>query len=88
MVSILRRIYLFFKEEKENLLNLSKYGVLINFNNFIKYERSMEIPIYIIGKFLYIYEMYKNLQVNISGAKHLDYLVYKNKKGVIDYISI
>ena len=48
----------------------------------------MEIPIYIIGKFLYIYEMYKNLQVNISGAKHLDYLVYKNKKGVIDYISI
>ena len=57
MVSILRRIYLFFKEEKENLLNLSKYGVLINFNNFTKYERSMEIPIYIIGKFLGMYEM-------------------------------
>lgn len=90
MVSTLRRrrIYLFFKEQKEDLLNLFKYGVLINFNNFIKYKRSIETLIYITGKFLDMYEIYNNLQVNISGEKHLHYLAYKNKKGVIDYISI
>ena len=82
-----RKIYPFSKEVKEELLNLSKDGLLIDFNNFIKYEKSIEVPIYTIGKFLDMDEMYNNLQANISRAKYSAYLVHKNKKWVIDYIS-
>lgn len=82
-----RKIYPFSKEVKEELLNLSKDGLLIDFNNFLKYERSIEVPIYTIGKFLDMDEMYNDLQAHISRAKYSAYLVHKNKKWVIDYIS-
>ena len=53
----------------------------------MKYEKSIEVPIYTIGKFLDMDEMYNNLQANIRHAKYSAYLVHKNKKWVIDYIS-
>lgn len=82
-----RKIYPFPEEVKEELLNLAKDGLLIDFNNFVKYERSIEVPIYTIGKFVDMDEMYNNLQGNISRAKYSAYLVHKNKKWTIDYIS-
>lgn len=82
-----RKIYPFSNELKEELLDLAKDGLLIDFNNFIKYEKSIEIPIYTIGKFLDMDKMYNNLQENISRAKYSAYLVHKNKKWAIDYIS-
>ena len=82
-----RKIYPFTKEVKEELLNLAKDGLLIDFNNFARYEKSIEVPIYTIGKFLDMDEMYNNLQGSISRAKYSAYLVHKNKKWTIDYIS-
>lgn len=78
-----RKIYPFSEELKEELLNLAKDGLLIDFNNFLKLERSIEIPIYTIGKFLDMDEMYNDLQRHTSRAKYSAYLVHKNKKWVI-----
>lgn len=78
-----RKIYPFSEEVKEELLNLAKDGLLIDFNNFLKLERSIEIPIYTIGKFLDMDEMYNDLQRHTSRAKYSAYLVHKNKKWVI-----
>lgn len=64
-----RKIYPFSEEVKKELLHLSKDGLLIDFNNFLKLERSIEIPIYCIGKFLDMDEMYNDLQRHISRAK-------------------
>lgn len=36
----------------------------------MKYEKSIEVPIYTIGKFLDMDEMYNDLQVHISCAKY------------------
>lgn len=82
-----RKIYPFSNEIKAELLNLSKDGLLIDFNNFIKYEKSIEIPIYTIGKFIDMDEMYNNLQRSISRARYSAYLVHKNKEWKIHYIS-
>lgn len=82
-----RKIYPFSDDVKKELLNLANDGLLIDFNNFAKYEKSIEVPIYTIGKFLDMDEMYNNLQRNISRANYSAYLVHKNKKWDIKYIS-
>lgn len=82
-----RKIYPFSEEVKEELLNLAKEGLLIDFNNFLKLEKSIEVPIYCIGKFINMDEMYNDLQSHIGRAKYSASLVHKNKKWVIDYIS-
>lgn len=82
-----RKIYPFSNDVKKELLNLANDGLLIDFNNFAKCDKSIEVPIYTIGKFLDMDEMYNNLQRNISRASYSAYLVHKNKKWDIKYIS-
>ncbi|MBU3110091.1 hypothetical protein [Clostridium lacusfryxellense] len=81
-----RKIYPFSKELREKLLELAKDGLLIDFNNIFKYGNSIEIPIYCIGKFLDMDEMYNDLKRHINRSKYSARLVQKNKKWIIDYI--
>lgn len=81
-----RKIYPFSEGVKEQLLSLAKDGLLIDFSNFLKLERTIEVPIYTIGKFIDMDEMYNDLQRHISQAKYSAKLVHKNKQWIIDYI--
>ena len=71
---------------KKQLLVLAENGLLIDFSNIMKYNRGIEIPIYTIGKFLDMDEMYNNLKRNIERANYSAKLIYKNKEWKIEYI--
>ncbi|MGG3574042.1 hypothetical protein ABES25_15935 [Bacillus gobiensis] len=80
-----RKIYPFSEELKEKLLTLAIDGLIIDFSNTQKYERSIEIPIHTIGKFDNMDEMYNGLRRHIGRSNYSASLVHKNKKWVIDY---
>ena len=60
---------------------------MIDFSNIVKYDRQIEVPIYEIGKFLDMDEMYNDLHKHIGRAKYSAKLTHKNKQWTIDYIS-
>lgn len=83
-----RKIYPFPKELKGELMNLAKDGLLIDFSNTLKSSKSIEIPIYCIGKFLNMDDMYNDLKRHIKRSKYSARLFHENKKWFIDYIIV
>lgn len=81
-----KRIYPISEELKESLLDLSKDGLLIDFSNVIRSNNWIEVPIYQIGKFIDMDDMYNDLQRHISRSKYSARLIHKNKQWNIDYI--
>lgn len=75
------------EEVQNQLLKLAEDGLLIDFNNINKYDRTIEIPIYTIGKFINMDKMYNGLKQHIGRAKYSAKLVHKNKNWTIDYIA-
>lgn len=82
-----RRIYPLSQEVKSNLMSLAEDGLLIDFSNTLKLNRTIEIPIYSIGKFLDMDDMYNDLERHIGRSKYSARLVHRNKKWVIDYVT-
>jgi hypothetical protein len=74
------------EELKHQLLSLASDGLLIDFDNILKVHKSIEIPIYQIGKFIDMDKMYNDKKVHIARAKYSAKLVYSNKNWKIDYI--
>ena len=81
-----RKIYPISEEIKQQLMNIAENGLLIDFNNMLRFSNSIEIPIYSIGKFLDMDEMYNDLQRHTSRATYSAALIHKNKKWIIDYV--
>ncbi|WP_047153058.1 hypothetical protein [Aneurinibacillus tyrosinisolvens] len=81
-----RKIYPFPEEVKKQLLSLAVNGLLIDFSNILKADKSIEIPIYTIGKFLDMDAMYNDLRRHIGRSRYTARLVHKNKKWSIDYV--
>lgn len=81
-----RKIYPIDENIKSALLEFADAGLVIDFSNIMKFDKSIEVPIHVIGKFGDMDEMYNNLQRHIMKAKYSAKLVHKNKKWVIDYI--
>lgn len=81
-----KKIYPISEDLKEKLLNIAEDGLLIDFSNAIKVNKTIEIPIYLIGKFLNMDDMYNDLERHISHSKYSARLVHRNKKWVIDYV--
>lgn len=74
------------EEIKGRLLKLADKGLLIDFSNIIKDGRAVEIPIYTIGKYLDMDEMYNGLRQHIGCAKYSARLIHKNKTWSIQYV--
>lgn len=81
-----RKIYPMSEELKQQLLSLASDGLLIDFNNLLKCGKSIEIPIYQIGKFLDMDSMYNDIKMHIARSKYSAKLVHCNKSWKIDYI--
>jgi hypothetical protein len=81
-----KKIYPLSEDLKEKLMNMAKDGLLIDFSNILKVNNTIEIPIYCIGKFLNMDDMYNDLKRHIHRSKFSARLVHKNKKWIIDYI--
>ncbi len=82
-----RKIYPIPDDLKRQLISLAENGLLIDFSNFMIFDnRTIEIPIYTIGKFLNMDEMYNDLIKHVSNAKYSAKLVQKNKSWKIDYV--
>lgn len=81
-----RKIYPLHDELKSQLLSMAEDGLLIDFSNVLKCDRSIEIPIYKIGKFVDMDAMYNDLKRHIGRARYSAKLVYKNKVWTINYI--
>ncbi|RAK13854.1 hypothetical protein B0I26_1464 [Anoxybacillus vitaminiphilus] len=80
-----RKIYAFSEELKQVLFSLAVDGLLIDFSNTLRSSNSIEIPIYTIGKFIDMDEMYNGLRRHIGRSRYSAKLVHKNKKWSIDY---
>lgn len=80
-----RKVYPMHDELKSQLLLLAEDGLLIDFSNVLRYDRSIEIPIYTIGKFIDMDVMYNDLKRHISRASYSAKLVQMNKVWTIDY---
>jgi hypothetical protein len=65
-----RKIYPLSKDLKKQLINLAIDGLLIDFNNIFKDGKVIQVPIYIIGKFTNMDEMYNDLNRHISCCKY------------------
>lgn len=74
-----KKIYPMNEELKLQLLMLANDGLLIDFENIMKCDRSIEIPIYQIGKFIDMDSMYNGLKMHIARAKYSANLIYRNK---------
>lgn len=83
-----RKIYTICDELKLQLLSLADNGLLIDFSNILWCERSIEIPIYTIGKFINMDAMYNDLKRHIGCANYSAKLVHKNKSWAIKYENI
>jgi hypothetical protein len=81
-----RKIYPMNEELKHQLLSLASDGLLIDFDNILKDRKSIQIPIYQIGKFIDMDKMYNDKKVHIVRAKYSAMLVYSNKNWKIEYI--
>jgi hypothetical protein len=80
-----RKVYPMHDELKLQLLLLAENGLLIDFSNVLRYDRSIEIPIFTIGKFINMDVMYNDLKRHIDRASYSAKLVQKNKVWTIDY---
>lgn len=81
-----RKIYTMNDKLKSQLLSMAEDGLLIDFNNILRYERSIEIPIYKIGMFINMDDMYNDLKRHIERARYSAKLVHKNKGWTIEYV--
>jgi hypothetical protein len=79
-----RKIYPFDDELRLKLLENSLSGLLIDFDKIIKTERTIEIPIYQIGKYDDMDEMYNDIKIHRTNSKNKAWLVHKNKKWVFE----
>ncbi|EGW40903.1 hypothetical protein [Desulfosporosinus sp. OT] len=66
-------------EISEQLMNYGQEGLLIDFDRIIN-DKSLEIPIFGIGKMLDMDEMYNNLQRHVQKAKLGECLVLRKKE--------
>lgn len=74
-----KKIYPFPQDIKVKLLSLAENGLLIDFSNILKVDGSVQIPVYSIGKFLDMDEMYNDLKRRINHPRYSAYLVHKNR---------
>jgi hypothetical protein len=81
-----RKIYPMNEEVKSKLLSLANDGLLIDLSNILKVSRTIEIPIYQIGKFVDMDKMYNDIKVHMASARYSAKLVYSNKAWKIAYI--
>jgi hypothetical protein len=81
-----QKIYPMNEELKCELHSLTNDGLLIDLNNILKINRTIEIPIYQIGKFIDMDKMYNDIKVHVARAKYSAKLVYSNKNWKIAYI--
>jgi hypothetical protein len=81
-----KKIYPFSIGVKEKLMSMAEDGLLIDFSNILKFNNTIEIPIYCIGKFLDMDDMYNDLYRHINRSKYYAKLVHKNKKWEIDFV--
>ena len=75
-----RKVYPFSEEIKEQILNLTDQGLIIDFSNVLTNSTSIEIPIHTIGKFSNMDEMYNGLRRHISRSSFSAKLIHKNKE--------
>jgi hypothetical protein len=75
-----RKIYPFNDDLRLKLLEISLNGLLIDFDKLIKTERTIEIPIYQIGKYDDMDEMYNDIKIHRNNSKNKAWLVQKNRK--------
>lgn len=69
---------------KKELLKLSEDGLLIEVHRIGKDERNVWIPIYTIGNFTNMDNMYNDLDRHKFNAKYKGFLEHKNKKWILD----
>ncbi len=81
-----KKIYPLLEDLKEKLITLAENGLLIDFSNILKAKNSIEIPIYCIGKFVNMDDMYNDLKRLINSSKYSARLVHKNKQWVLEYV--
>lgn len=88
MVSTSKRknIYPLSEELKAKLISIAENGLLIDFSNISKFNNTIQIPIYCIGKIFNMDEMYNNLERYLACSKYSARLTHKNKKWVIDCV--
>jgi hypothetical protein len=82
-----RRIYPFTEDLKAKLIELSEDGLLVDFSKTLRQEKTIEIPIHCIGKFLDMDMMYNDLERHIYRSKYSARLVQKDKKWTIDWVT-
>ncbi len=83
-----RKIYPMSNDLKIKLLSLAEEGLLLDFSNILKLDKSIELPIYTIGKFLDMDEMYNDLKRHIGRARYSAKLVHKKNGWTIEYAHI
>lgn len=79
-----RRIYQFSNDLRLKLLEVSRNGLLIDFDQLIKGYRTIEIPIYQIGKYDDMDDMYNDIEMHRHSSKNKAWLVQKNKECVYE----
>lgn len=75
-----RKIYPMAEEIKNQLFELTKEGLLIDFSNIYRDSRSIGLRFYVIGHYEDMDEMYNNLERNKRKAKLSRFLEHKNKQ--------
>jgi len=75
-----RRIYEINTEVKEELLKLSRGGLLIDFSDLVTDRNLISIPFYVIGKDLNMDDMYNNKEKLKYNAQIKGYLKQKNRE--------
>ncbi len=79
-----RKIYPLPDEIKNYLLQLSQNGLLLGFDKIYKDSKTIEFPIYTIGKFTNMDQMYNDLERHIGKSNFRAALVHKNKTWTIE----
>jgi hypothetical protein len=75
-----RKIVPMDEQMKNQLLELTKDGLLIDFSSIYRDSRTIGLRYYTIGHFTDMDEMYNNLERNIYRGKISAYLEHSNKK--------
>lgn len=75
-----RKIYQFSDDLRLKLLEISRNGLLIDFDQLIKGYRTIELPIYQIGKYDGMDDMYNDIKMHRNSSKNKAWLVQKNKE--------
>lgn len=74
-----RKIYPMAEEIKDELLEMTKNGLLIDFSSIYRDDRSIGLRFYTIGHFTDMDEMYNNLERNKHRAEITGSLEHRNK---------